>query len=66
MAERARHRQSEELSQSLVGIVRANPHLDHVVFDWMKPARIIKVDVLQDEAAELRRELGGHSGRTSR
>jgi multidrug efflux pump len=33
--------------------VRANPHLDHVVFDWMEPARVVKVDVLQDKARQL-------------
>ena len=42
-----------EFSQSLAGIVRANPHLDHVVFDWMEPARVVKVDVLQDKARQL-------------
>ena len=42
-----------ELSQNLAGIVRANPHLDHVVFDWMEPARVVKVDVLQDKARQL-------------
>ena len=33
--------------------MRANPHLDHVVFDWMEPARVVKVDVLQDKARQL-------------
>ena len=42
-----------ELSQRLAGIVRANPHLDNVVFDWMEPARVVKVDVLQDKARQL-------------
>src|SRR5580693_644694 len=42
-----------EFSQSLAGIVRANPHLDHVVFDWMEPARVVKVDVQQDKARQL-------------
>jgi multidrug efflux pump len=42
-----------ELSQKLAGFVRANPHLDHVVFDWMEPARVVKVDVLQDKARQL-------------
>ena len=42
-----------EFSQNLAGIVRANPHLDHVVFDWMEPARVVKVDVLQDKARQL-------------
>jgi multidrug efflux pump subunit AcrB len=42
-----------DLSQSLAAIVRANPHLDNVVFDWMEPARVVKVDVLQDKARQL-------------
>src|ERR1700757_1582729 len=42
-----------EYSQNLASIVRANPHLDHVVFDWMEPARVVKVDVLQDKARQL-------------
>jgi multidrug efflux pump len=42
-----------EFSQNLAAIVRANPHLDHVVFDWMEPARVVKVDVLQDKARQL-------------
>ncbi|MGJ4946218.1 efflux RND transporter permease subunit [Bradyrhizobium sp. HKCCYLS1011] len=42
-----------ELSQKLAGIVRGNPHLGNVVFDWMEPARVVKVDVLQDKARQL-------------
>ena len=42
-----------EFSQNLAAIVRANPHLDHVVFDWIEPARVVKVDVLQDKARQL-------------
>jgi multidrug efflux pump len=42
-----------ELSQNLAAVVRTNPHLDHVVFDWMEPARVVKVDVLQDKARQL-------------
>ena len=42
-----------ELSQRLAAIVRSNPHLDNVVFDWMEPARVVKVDVLQDKARQL-------------
>jgi len=42
-----------ELSQRLAAIVRPNPHLDHVVFDWMEPARVVKVDVIQDKARQL-------------
>ncbi len=40
-------------AQQLAGIVAANPHLGEVVFDWMEPARVIKVDVLQDKARQL-------------
>jgi multidrug efflux pump len=43
----------KELAQSLAGIVRTNPHLDNVVFDWMEPARVVEVDVLQDKARQL-------------
>ena len=42
-----------ELAQSLAAVVRTNPHLDNVVFDWMEPARVVKVDVLQDKARQL-------------
>ena len=45
--------QVKEFAQQLAGIVRANPHLDNVVFDWMEPARVVKVDVLQDKARQL-------------
>src|SRR5258708_39224579 len=44
---------ARDFSQSLAAIVRANPRLDHVVFDWMEPARVVKVDVLQDKARQL-------------
>ncbi len=42
-----------QLAQRLAGIVEANPHLDNVMFDWMEPARVVKVDVLQDKARQL-------------
>jgi multidrug efflux pump len=42
-----------EISQRLAGIVRANPHLNNVVFDWMEPARVVQIDVLQDKARQL-------------
>ena len=42
-----------EFAQGLAGIVRSNPHLGNVVFDWMEPARVVKVDVLQDKARQL-------------
>ncbi|MGA8865021.1 MAG: efflux RND transporter permease subunit, partial [Gallionella sp.] len=43
----------KELSESLAVIVRSNPHLNNVAFNWMEPARVVKVDVLQDKARQL-------------
>src|SRR5712675_2130042 len=43
----------KDLSQQLAGIVRSSPDLGNVVFDWMEPARVVKVDVLQDKARQL-------------
>ena len=43
----------KELSESLAAVVRSNPHLNDVVFNWMEPARVVKVDVLQDKARQL-------------
>jgi multidrug efflux pump subunit AcrB len=43
----------KELSQELAGIVRSSPDLGNVVFDWMEPGRVVKVDVLQDKARQL-------------
>ena len=43
----------KELSESLAAIVRSNPYLNNVVFNWMEPARVVKVDVLQDKARQL-------------
>jgi multidrug efflux pump subunit AcrB len=40
-------------SQQLAGIIAGNGHLGDVVFDWMEPARVVKVDVLQDKARQL-------------
>ena len=42
-----------DYAQQLAGVVRGNPHLGDVVFDWMEPARVVKVDVLQDKARQL-------------
>ncbi len=30
-----------------------DPHLAKIVYDWMEPARVVKVDVLQDRARQL-------------
>jgi multidrug efflux pump subunit AcrB len=42
-----------DLAQRLAGIIRGNPHLGNFAFDWMEPARVVKVDVLQDKARQL-------------
>jgi multidrug efflux pump subunit AcrB len=42
-----------EFSQTLAGILRSSSDLGSVVFDWMEPARVVKVDVLQDKARQL-------------
>jgi multidrug efflux pump len=42
-----------DYAQQLARVVRGNPHLGDVVFDWMEPARVVKVDVLQDKARQL-------------
>lgn len=42
-----------DLAQQLVGIVGENPLLSNVVMDWNEPARVVKVDVLQDKARQL-------------
>lgn len=42
-----------EFSQQLAGVLRSNTHLGAVVFDWMEPARVVQVDVLQDKARQL-------------
>ena len=39
--------------RSLAGIMSGQSHLSNVVFDWMEPARVVKVDVLQDKARQL-------------
>ncbi|BAM91794.1 putative component of multidrug efflux system [Bradyrhizobium oligotrophicum S58] len=42
-----------ETAQQVAGVMRGNSHLGAVVFDWMEPARVVKVDVLQDKARQL-------------
>jgi multidrug efflux pump subunit AcrB len=41
------------LSQQLAGVISANPKLAAPTFDWNEPARVLKVDVLQDKARQL-------------
>lgn len=42
-----------DLAQKLAGIVGTNPSLSAMTFDWNEPARVVKVDVLQDKARQL-------------
>ncbi|HJQ59248.1 MAG TPA: efflux RND transporter permease subunit [Vineibacter sp.] len=42
-----------ELAQKLATVVGANPHLGDIAYDWMGPARVVKLDVLQDKARQL-------------
>jgi multidrug efflux pump subunit AcrB len=42
-----------EIAQEYAGVMRSNSHLGAVIFDWMEPARVVKVDVLQDKARQL-------------
>ena len=41
------------LAQELAGIVGSDPNLSSPVYDWNEPARVVKVDVLQDKARQL-------------
>lgn len=40
-------------ARQLAGVIAGNPHLGDVVFDWMEPERVVKIDVLQDKARQL-------------
>jgi multidrug efflux pump subunit AcrB len=40
-------------AQALGNIVAKNSHLGDVTFDWMEPARMVRVNVLQDKARTL-------------
>jgi multidrug efflux pump subunit AcrB len=40
-------------AQRVAQAMAANPHVGRIVTDWNEPARVVKVDVLQDKAAQL-------------
>ena len=42
-----------DYAQALGNIVAKNRHLGDVTFDWMEPARMVRVNVLQDKARTL-------------
>lgn len=41
------------IAQDLAAIVDLNPHIGGLTFDWMEPARAVKVELLQDRARQL-------------
>ncbi len=41
------------ISQELAAMVGENQYVKSVVYDWNEPGRVIKIDVLQDKAAQL-------------
>lgn len=42
-----------QLAQQAAGIIGGNEHLSGLIFDWNEPARVVKIDVLQDKARQL-------------
>ncbi|MGO4569425.1 efflux RND transporter permease subunit [Rhizobium sp. 2YAF20] len=42
-----------DLAQKLGSIVGTHPSLTNLAFDWNEPARVVKIDVLQDKARQL-------------
>ncbi|PPQ40240.1 Multidrug efflux pump subunit AcrB [Rhodoblastus acidophilus] len=42
-----------EKSRELANVVAKNPNLGYVTFDWGEPARVVKINVLQDKARAL-------------
>ncbi|AMJ59399.1 efflux RND transporter permease subunit [Bosea sp. PAMC 26642] len=42
-----------ELAQKLAAIVGEHPRVSDIGFNWNEPARVVKIDVLQDKARQL-------------
>ncbi|OMQ42915.1 efflux RND transporter permease subunit [Ensifer sp. 1H6] len=42
-----------DLAQKLGSVVGTHPSLKNLAFDWNEPARVVKIDVLQDKARQL-------------
>ncbi|KHN61446.1 ACR family transporter [Dickeya fangzhongdai] len=40
-------------SRQLAGIITSHPSLTNIAFDWNEPARVVKVNVLQDKLRQL-------------
>lgn len=45
--------QVRKIAQDFSGIVGSHPLLSNMILDWNEPARVVKVDVLQDKARQL-------------
>ncbi len=41
------------VAQKVATAISGNAHLSDIVYDWNEPGRVVKVDVLQDKAAQL-------------
>jgi len=41
------------LAMEFAGVIDTHPALAPVVYDWMEPARVVRVDVMQDKARQL-------------
>ncbi|NTF89817.1 efflux RND transporter permease subunit [Agrobacterium rhizogenes] len=41
------------IAQDFAGVMGSNPSLTGIIFDWNEPARVVKIDVLQDKARQL-------------
>lgn len=46
-------RKVREISMAFGSVMASNPHLGEIIFDWSEPARVVKVDVMQDRARQL-------------
>jgi multidrug efflux pump subunit AcrB len=42
-----------KLAQEFASVAAGNPHLGTVTYDWNEPARVVKIDVMQDRARQL-------------
>ncbi len=41
------------LSAELASVIEPNPNLGKVIYDWMEPIRVVKVELLQNKARQL-------------
>lgn len=42
-----------DIAQQLAGVMAGEPNARHINFDWMEPARMVRINVDQDEARRL-------------